>query len=100
MQAIGVLLDDKIIFSLLIGVDESRVYYLFPFDVAEASKKCGAATFAIIKLIEQWNGQLRYLDFEGSMVPGVRRFYESFHAEPEHYYHIKKSVFHFIKHAR
>ena len=95
-----VTMEEETIFALLHGLDHDRLYYLFPVTVSDVAKSSGAATFAIAHLIQLYHGQLTYVDFEGSAVPGVRRFYASFGAENEPYYHIRRSFFQFMKHAR
>lgn len=39
--------------------------------------------------INQHAGQNLILDFEGSMIPGVARFFEGFGAAPETYFQLK-----------
>jgi hypothetical protein len=100
IKVVGVKREGIIIFILLYGIDFDRLYYLFPMELEIMAKDCGAATYAIHELILAYQQQVQYLDFEGSSVPGVRRFYESFNATPEPFFHVKKSIYHFLKHAR
>jgi len=75
--------------------DNHRITYLAPI-VSETGKQLHVSTFLINELINDFEGQNLMLDFEGSMLPGVEKFYLSFGAEPEFYYYYKKR---FIHHA-
>ncbi len=61
---------------------------------SQTGKKNGSAHFLFNKLIqllaEQQNGLT--LDFEGSSVPGIARFYEGFGAQPEVFYNYQTNL--------
>lgn len=69
----------------------SRITYLVPV-ASEKAKQLHIPTYLIIELIRDFQGQNKVLDFEGSMLEGVERFYKSFGAYPEPYYYLKKRL--------
>jgi hypothetical protein len=52
-------------------------------------KELGAMYFLIDQFIQKNAGKNLILDFEGSMIPGIARFYEGFGALPETYFQLK-----------
>ncbi len=92
--------EENIIYCLLYGLDGDRLYYLLPIELDPVSKTVGTASMAITELIRTHKESVEVFDFEGSSIPGVRRFYESFNGIPEPYYHVRKTATHFLKHAR
>ncbi len=54
----------------------------------EKGKSLNAMYFLIDKFIHEHAGKDYFLDFEGSMIPGVARLYEGFGAAPEIYYRL------------
>ncbi len=52
-------------------------------------KKNGASHFVFSEVIKHYTGQNLWLDFEGSSVPGIARFYEGFGAHTETYWQLK-----------
>lgn len=69
---------------------ETRLFYLFPASSAEGKHR--SAMFLLIDfVIRKYADSGLILDFEGSEIPGVRRFYEGFGAEAEKYYFFRKS---------
>lgn len=68
--------------------DNKRIYNLMNATLAEGRKK-SANHFLLSNLIAAFSGQPLLLDFEGSELPGVKSFYESFGAvdEPYFYHH-------------
>ena len=81
----------------LFGIqNKDRIYFLHPFtfkEHEESAKNHGAMSFLVDSIINHHANSNRILDFEGSMVPGVARFYSSFGAQEEIYTHVKKSLF-------
>lgn len=79
--------------SLVAGLlwlkDERRITYLVPMTL-DKGKELHAATFLINELIRDFQETNMLLDFEGSMVEGVEKFYQSFGAVPEYYSYYKK----------
>jgi len=81
--------DDKCVGGLLWLKDAQRITYLVPV-IMEEAKKEHLNTFIVNELIREHQQKDLILDFEGSMIPGVARFYESFGAEVEIYYFYKE----------
>ena len=67
---------------------KDRVIYLNAASNNEG-KNLGAMYFLVDNFIKTNAGQDLKLDFEGSMIPGVARFYSGFGAIPETYYQLK-----------
>ena len=68
---------------------QNRVYYLFPVSTPEG-KNLQSMSFLIDQFIQIHASSELILDFEGSSVPSIARFYEGFGANPEHYPVIKR----------
>ncbi|MFB6316974.1 GNAT family N-acetyltransferase [Saccharicrinis sp. FJH54] len=66
----------------------SRFIYLFSA-AEETAQKTGAMAFIVWKQIEKNAGKRKILDFEGSDIEGIARFYKGFGSTEEKYYHIK-----------
>uniref|UniRef100_UPI0032172AA2 hypothetical protein n=1 Tax=uncultured Draconibacterium sp. TaxID=1573823 RepID=UPI0032172AA2 len=56
---------------------------------SQQGKELGGMYFLVNKFIEQNAGKNLILDFEGSMIPGVARFYSGFGAKAETYFQLK-----------
>lgn len=67
---------------------KDRITY-FNAASSKDGKKAGAMYFLVNKFIEQNAGKNLTLDFEGSMIPGVARFYSGFGAKAECYFQLK-----------
>lgn len=66
----------------------NRVVYLNA--VSTSDGKNNSAMFRIVdQYIQEHAGNNQTLDFEGSSIPGIARFYKGFGAEPEQYYSLK-----------
>lgn len=72
--------------------DHRRITYLFPV-ASRKGKDLDAPTFILDNLIREHHGTDLLLDLEGSMIPGVARFYKSFGALPETYYFTKSRLY-------
>ena len=70
----------------------NRVYYMVPFSTPKG-KKLQSMSFLIDQFIRVHASSELVLDFEGSSIPGIARFYEGFGSNPEHYPVIKKDNF-------
>ncbi len=68
-----------------------RMIDLFPA-VSEEGRKKAAMFYLIDQLVQQHSESSLLLDFEGSMVPGVARFYRGFGAEVETYWQISRNL--------
>ena len=72
--------------------DEFRITYLVPL-TTELGKQLHVSSFLVDQLIREFQGKRIVLDFEGSMVRGVEKFYKSFGAKAETYALMKKRLF-------
>ena len=67
---------------------KERVIYLNAVS-SEEGKELRAMFFLIDRFIRSVAGKDLAVDFEGSMIPGIARFFEGFGAAPEVYYQVK-----------
>jgi len=67
--------------------DENRIYNILP-STPEEGRRVSAMHFLINNVIQEFAGTPLIFDFEGSDVPGIRAFYQSFGAANEPYYHL------------
>jgi hypothetical protein len=80
--------DNKTCASVFFLQDQKRIYYLIP--VSDPVGKDKKAMFAIIDaVIKKFTGSPLVLDFEGSNIPGLARFFEGFAAVNNPYPSIK-----------
>ncbi|MBR4350200.1 MAG: GNAT family N-acetyltransferase [Bacteroidales bacterium] len=75
---------------------QNRLYYLFPASTDEG-KRISAMFLLIDTVIRNYAGTQFTLDFEGSEIEGVRRFYEGFGAVGTPYYFFQKNLLSKIK---
>lgn len=68
---------------------QGRLTYLIPFSNEEGMNK-SAMFYLIDYLIEKYASKAKVLDFEGSAVEGIARFYRGFGAKNQPYYVIKR----------
>lgn len=71
-------------------VENNTAYYFLNISNQEG-RTSGASHFAIDTFINQHKNQLNRIDFEGSSIEGVKRFYKSFGAKEENYFLYKKN---------
>lgn len=86
---------EKCVGGLIWLKDANRITYLFPL-IKDEVKKEHVNTLLINALIRDHQNSDRILDFEGSMIPGVARFYKSFGARKEKYQLFKKRLFSYV----
>ena len=70
--------------------DENRITYLFSALNDEGRKK-QAMSFLIDYVIKRYSEKSMMLDFEGSMIDGIARFYKGFGAEEVNYFRLKRN---------
>lgn len=75
--------------AALLVLQPDKIIFLFGAS-SEAGKGCGAMAFLLDNIIQQHAGSKRVLDFEGSMVPSVAKFYANFGATPVPYVSITR----------
>lgn len=81
--------DNKLIAALCLLVSGQRITYLVPVSSPEGKKSC--AMFLLLNDIIRKNANSSHLlDFEGSQIEGIARFYKGFGAENRPYYVLKK----------
>lgn len=76
--------NDKILAGVSFFRFKNRFYYLFPVSTA-AGKRCRAMRFLLDCFIKEHAETPSLIDFEGSSVPSVAQFYESFGSQFENY---------------
>lgn len=81
---LGVCKNEKFLGALYYFRSKNRIYYLVPVATQEGYG-LGVSSLMIDFLIEEHQQKKIILDFEGSMVENVARFYRSFGAKPECY---------------
>lgn len=87
----GIFKDGELISSAFFSNCFKRSIYLFAASNTYA-KKIGANHLLIDTYIEKYKQDSLILDFEGSMIPSLARFYASFGAAKKPYYIIKRKV--------
>lgn len=66
--------------------EDKRILYLNGVS-SQMGRELGAMYFLMDHVIRMFAGHPRYLDMEGSMIPGITRFFEGFGTHPETYVH-------------
>jgi hypothetical protein len=87
---IGVYKDKELIAANFLLFHPQRTINLLPA-ANDEGKKCGAMAFLMDTVIKIGAGQRKFLDFEGSSIDGVARFYESFGAKKTSYLRVKRN---------
>ena len=77
-------IDDKLVSGILFLHVNNRLIYLAAATKSDY-KKSGANHFLVNEVIQKFAGTKNLLDFEGSMIPGVARFFEGFGTEEQNY---------------
>lgn len=60
---------------------------------SEEGKKSGASHFLFSRIIQKYAAHTLSLDFEGSSIPSIARFYEGFGAQPENFFLFQTNIF-------
>ncbi|MGB1247345.1 MAG: hypothetical protein ACPG4Z_00560 [Chitinophagales bacterium] len=82
--------EKKIVAADFLLVHPTRTINLLPTSSQEGRDK-SAMHFLLDTVIKIGAGKQQYLDFEGSMIAGIAKFYQSFGAEKRTYFHIKQN---------
>lgn len=85
LKLTGVSFEGEIIGANAFVHHKNRIINLSSF-ASEKGYQLGSTTFILNEVIEKNAESDRILDFEGSMIPGVAKFYKSFGATIEPYY--------------
>jgi len=81
--------ENKLIAALCVLRSKNRLIYWLPVSNDEGKKT--SAMFAIInELIKAYSSRDYILDFEGSRIEGIARFYEGFGAKLKPYFQIRR----------
>jgi hypothetical protein len=80
--------DNHLVAACLFLFHKNRIINIINTSSAEG-KKNGASHFLFDQIIRLHVTQNLFLDFEGSSIPGVARFYEGFGAKTEMFYQLK-----------
>lgn len=78
----------EVLAAALLLQDGKRLYNLMN-TTTDAGRKVEANHFLLDAIIREFSGKDTVFDFEGSDIPGVKRFYESFGAVNEPYYMLR-----------
>jgi len=68
-----------------------RIINLMPTSNEEGLKK-GAMSFLLNDIISKNSNQHKYLDFEGSSIPGVAKYFKAFGSDEVTFYHVKMNL--------
>ena len=74
----------------------NRIVFWFSATSAEGRKR-SSMHYLIDYVIKKFSGSSMILDFEGSEIPGLARFYLSFGATEQNYFYLKNFYFNFVK---
>lgn len=81
--------------AAFIVFSQNRAYYLNAYSTDEGREN--RAMYSIVKeLIKEFSETGMTIDFEGSIIEGVARFYRGFGAKAEHYYYLESNRFLFF----
>ncbi len=87
--------ENNLVSAALFVKYKNRIIYLF--SASANTGKTNSSMFKIVNKIITDNAESDfYIDFEGSMVEGVARFFKGFGASSEFYYRISKSILPFL----
>ncbi len=78
--------ETDLVASALFFKDDNRIYNILPSTTTEG-RKVNAMHFLLDNIIQQHAESRMILDFEGSDVPGIKAFYQSFGATNQPYFH-------------
>lgn len=84
IKCYGVKSKSDLVATVLLLDDGKRLTYLVPV-TNDFGKEKGASTMLVLEIIKQYQNKNYTLDFEGSMISNVAKFYNSFGAEKEMY---------------
>ncbi len=88
-EIIGIFNDKKqLVSAAFFSLSPGRIYYSLGVS-GEEGKKTGASYKIFDFIIKKYSGKNCILDFEGSNIPGIARFFAGWGAKPELYYNLK-----------
>lgn len=71
-------------------VTEKRIINLLP-SIDDEGKEIGAGFYLVDDIVRKYAGSDKVLDFEGSMIPSIARFYKSFGAQEQTYWQLRRN---------
>jgi hypothetical protein len=80
----------QLLATALLFRDDARMYLLQPVTLP-GGRDARAAHFLIDNIVREWAGAPLILDFEGSDLPGVARFYQHFGSNDQPYFFYRKN---------
>lgn len=83
--------EDKLMAACLLLNHKNRIINIINTSSTEG-KKSSASHFLFAQIIKENAGKNLVLDFEGSSIAGVARFYEGFGASPETFYNLQNNL--------
>lgn len=90
----GIAIEGKLEAILIAPLYQNHAYLLFPFS-SKAAKKAQAMSVLIDELIQ--DNQIQSINFEGSSIDSIARFYEQFGAELEIYWSMNWEKYDFLR---
>ncbi|KAA9324967.1 GNAT family N-acetyltransferase [Adhaeribacter soli] len=89
-QLLEIRKNNELIAGALFLKQPGKLIFLFSA-TSETGKQHGAMPFLISRIIKQYAGTPTILDFEGSSIPNLARFYSSFGAKPVTYLSVSRN---------
>jgi len=83
--------DKKLVASVLLVLHQKRMISVINTSSVEG-KRTGSSHFLFDCIIQRFSGSDNLLDFEGSSIPTIARFYEGFGASEETFYNYNTSI--------
>jgi len=84
IKCLGAFENQEIVAGVVLGLHQNRWTHLFPF-TSPSGRKNGAMHFLTHEVLNGKMGEIDCLDFEGSEIDGVARFYRGFGATDQSY---------------
>ena len=91
VKIVGIKIDNVLVGGSVFVLDAKRMIYLFSA-VSQIGKEKQVMSLLLNDVIETHSNTDRILDFEGSQLPGVAKFFRSFGAIKETYFLYKKGL--------
>jgi hypothetical protein len=82
--------NDNLYATGFFATTENRILNLLP-SIDDEGKDAGAGFYLVDHVIRKYAGTGRVLDFEGSMIPSIARFYKSFGAQEQTYWRLRRN---------
>ncbi len=83
--------ENKILIIKIFLLSKQRMIYLYGFS-SQKAKELGCSAYIFSEVIREFSSQEMILDFEGSEIEGIAKFFKSFNAQKNSYPTIKNFV--------